>query len=183
MPFIPHIALTTPFWLPATHQDVLTACAATWTTADWHVVAAHAIGPALVAALEETAIRPGAVSLDGVRFPFSEETALAGAASAFPSNGDWGILQREVQSGVVELVQTRVQVFVAGAVLGERMLWRGRGALIHSIAFSVISRFGAVMDGSEITAFVGEAALELGHTLEEYGVDDESPLTLCVDCV
>lgn len=149
---------------------------ASWSNTTWRAMASicacdESHNRSWVALLEDAA-RCDTASLE--RVAATGRTALSRDPDGPAS---WELLRKEIQSGAVELVETRVCV----QDMGELMLWRARGTRVASLIRSIACRLwrlpGHVRPSRDTCtlAACGET-LDPKRTLEEYGVDEDTPL-------
>lgn len=136
-------------WIEAAMADVLPGVTRDWRACDWHAFVGSLLCPHQAVAVMEDAFLAG-------------HTEVA-AVAAFRA---YSCLARDGR-----LVDTadRVPTRIACADK-ELVLWRARGATIASMLTSVRMRLNTV----PIAMYVSGERLDVCHTLEAYGVDDET---------
>lgn len=161
------LAQAWPTWTNAEWDAVLLMNTSTKESALWHVLLEAAC------TMVETLFEPA-----GVRFNDSGLEPRAAQTVRRRRHGcsiDWVALHAAIRRGEIELVETRV-VWANG----EFILPRARGARVDSIRTSALARIRLHTDFVTWHAVraCGEILVKTSRTLEEYGVDDETPIEI-----
>lgn len=154
----------------------------TWTNADLLAMAPLLqTGSPLITLFEDLVLRGAAPALfAGVQT--KQVTALGGMYI----RGNWDAIARDLVSGKTQIVETRVVVEIGGRTLLEIVVPRARGAVLIIFRHSIYARVnvqcqwngqGLNWDAMKCEMWAHNERLDEGRTLEDHGVDDESPLT------